>query len=89
MTTRTAILTLAAMVGVSCASAQQLPERAQILKTATLVNNYFMKKYADSMSLQVRVDKALSGAMGDVAYIARFRTDQGKNDFLWDTCERV
>lgn len=47
MTTRTAILTLAAMVGVSCASAQQLPERAQILKTATLVNNYFMKKYAD------------------------------------------
>ncbi len=54
-----------------------------------LDHDALMKKYADSMSLQVRVDKALSGAMGDVAYIARFRTDQGKNDFLWDTCERV
>ena len=47
-----------------------------------------MQKYGDKMCLAIRVPHALSGAMGDQCYIARFRTIEGRDEFLYDTCNR-
>lgn len=47
-----------------------------------------MQKYGDRMCLAIRVPHALSGAMGDQCYIARFRTIEGRDEFLYDTCNR-
>ena len=51
-------------------------------------HNAILSKYASAMMMSPRIDKALSGAMGDHAYIARFRTEQERDAFLADVCMR-
>ena len=47
-----------------------------------------LNKYGYAMMMTPRIAKALSGAMGDQAYIARFRTVVERDAFLFDTCNR-
>ena len=47
-----------------------------------------LQKYGYAMMMSPHIDKALSGAMGDQAYIARFRTAEERDAFLFDTCNR-
>lgn len=47
-----------------------------------------MHKYAANMNMTPRVPYALSAAMGDQSYIARFRTEQERDEFLFDVCNR-
>lgn len=54
-----------------------------------LNHDQMMEKYKGSMMLAPRMADALAPAMGNQAYIARFRTEDEKNKFLWDVCERV
>lgn len=51
-------------------------------------HNALMERYRDNMCITPHVDKALSGAMGDQAYIARFRTEEERDQFLFDVCNR-
>lgn len=53
-----------------------------------LSHDDILQKYAAQMRYAPRVDKALAGAMGDQAYIARFRTIEVRDEFLYDTCNR-
>ena len=48
-----------------------------------------MDKYSYAMCMAPHVDKALAPAMGDQAYIARFRTEEERDEFLYDTCNRA
>ena len=47
-----------------------------------------LQKYSYAMMMSPRIAKALSGAMGDQAYIARFRTVEEREAFLHDACNR-
>lgn len=47
-----------------------------------------LQKYSYAMMMSPRIAKALSGAMGDQAYIARFRTIEEREAFLHDACNR-
>ena len=47
-----------------------------------------LNKYGYAMMMSPRIAKALSGAMGDQAYIARFRTAEERDAFLFDACNR-
>lgn len=47
-----------------------------------------LDKYRGAMMMSPHIAKALSAAMGDQAYIARFRTIQERDAFLYDACNR-
>ena len=47
-----------------------------------------LDKYAYAMKMTPNIDKALAPAMGDYAYIARFRTEWERDEFLYDVCNR-
>ena len=47
MKTKTLIILLAASLGMQVVSAQQLPEKRDVLRTLVSVNDYFMNKYSD------------------------------------------
>ncbi|MDE5561369.1 MAG: hypothetical protein K2J00_06190 [Bacteroidaceae bacterium] len=47
-----------------------------------------MDKYAYAIQMAPDIDKALAPAMGDHAYIARFRTEEERDEFLYDVCNR-
>jgi hypothetical protein len=47
-----------------------------------------MEKYAYALKQWDRVPDALSPAMGNQSYIARFRTWEEKDQFLFDICNR-
>ena len=42
------------------------------------------EKYKDNMKMTGRMPEALSGAMGNQMYIARFETEEGMNQFYQD-----
>lgn len=48
-----------------------------------------LEKYGYGIQMAPRLDAALATAMGDQTYIARFRTEQERDQFLYDTCNRV
>ena len=48
-----------------------------------------LDKYSYAMCMTPRIDKALAPAIGDQAYIARFRTEEERDEFLYDTCNRA
>lgn len=47
-----------------------------------------LEKYGPNLNMAPRIAKALSGAMGDQSYIARFRTEDERDEFLFDVCNR-
>lgn len=47
-----------------------------------------LERYGYAMQMSPRLDPALAGAMGDQTYIARFRTEQERDQFLFDCCNR-
>ena len=47
-----------------------------------------LDKYRGALMMTPHIAKALSGAMGDQAYIARFRTAEERDAFLHDACNR-
>lgn len=47
-----------------------------------------LDKYAYAMKMTPNIDKALAPAMGDYAYVARFRTEWERDEFLYDVCNR-
>lgn len=47
-----------------------------------------LDKYRGAIMMSPHIAKALSGAMGDQAYIARFRTAEERDAFLYDACNR-
>ena len=53
-----------------------------------LDHNAILQKYGYAMMMSPRIADALSGAMGNQAYIARFRTAEERDAFLYDTCNR-
>lgn len=53
-----------------------------------LDHDAIMQKYGHAMVMSPRIADALSGAMGNQAYIARFRTEEERDQFLSDTCLR-
>lgn len=54
-----------------------------------LTHEDILAKYAYAIQEAPRIPQALSGAMGDQAYIARFRTSEERDSFLYDTCHRI
>ena len=46
-------------------------------------------KYGYAMMMTPHIDKALAGAIGEQAYIARFRTEEERDAFLADACHRI
>lgn len=54
-----------------------------------LNHDEIMSKYAYAMMDAPRIPAALSGAMGDQSYIARFRTVEERDTFLYDVCNRI
>ena len=48
-----------------------------------------MDKYAYALKMWERIPDALSGAMGNQSYIARFKTIEERDRFLFDVCNRV
>ena len=54
-----------------------------------LNHDEIMSKYAYAMMDAPRIPVALSGAMGDQSYIARFRTVEERDTFLYDVCNRI
>ena len=57
--------------------------------TYHLNHDQLMEKYKYAIMQSPRMPDALAPAMGNQAYIVRFRTEDEKNKFLWDVCERV
>ena len=53
-----------------------------------LDHNAILQKYGYAMMMSPRIADALSGAMGNQAYITRFRTVEERDAFLYDTCNR-
>ena len=47
-----------------------------------------VNKYRHALVMSPRIARALSGAMGDQSYIARFRTEGERDEFLFDVCNR-
>lgn len=47
-----------------------------------------LEKYGYAMNMTPRIAPALSAAMGDQSYIARFRTEEERDSFLFDVCNR-
>ena len=54
-----------------------------------LDNDAIIAKYRDSMMMTPRIAPALAPAMGDYAYIARFRDEGERDAFLFDVCNRA
>ena len=54
-----------------------------------LDHKQMMEKYANALRQWDRVPDALSGAMGNQSYIARFRTEEEKEEFLKDIYDRI
>lgn len=54
-----------------------------------LDHQQMMDKYKDALKQWDRVPDALSGAMGNQSYIARFRTEEEKNQFIADIYDRI
>jgi len=52
-------------------------------------HNGMMQKYAKALMQWDRVPDALSPAMGNQSYIARFRTEEEKEEFLKDIYDRI
>ena len=48
-----------------------------------------MDKYAYALKMWERIPDALSGAMGNQSYIARFKTIEERDSVLFDVCNRV
>ena len=48
-----------------------------------------MTKYAAQMKMVGRVPDALSGAMGNMMYVANFPTEEAMNAFYADACGTV
>lgn len=53
-----------------------------------LSHEQILDRYAYAIKMSPRMPKALSGAMGDQCYIARFRTEGERDAFLNDVCNR-
>lgn len=53
-----------------------------------LSHDDLMAKYGYAIMMSPRIADALSGAMGNQAYIARFRSAEERDAFLFDTCNR-
>ena len=51
--------------------------------------NAMLEKYKGAIMMSPHIAQALSGAMGDQAYIARFRTAEERDAFLFDACNRA
>lgn len=47
-----------------------------------------LQKYQYAIVMSPRIPVALSGAMGNQSYIARFRTEAERDEFLFDVCNR-
>lgn len=47
-----------------------------------------MEKYKHALVMWDRLDAALASGMGDQTYIARFRTEGERDEFLFDACNR-
>ena len=54
-----------------------------------LDHEQMMQKYAYALKQWDRMPEALSGAMGNQSYIARFRTEEEKDQFIADIYDRV
>ena len=54
-----------------------------------LDHSQMMQKYAHALKQWDRVPDALSGAMGNQSYIARFRTEEEKEQFIADIYDRI
>lgn len=54
-----------------------------------LSHEQLMTKYAAQMKMVGRVPDALSGAMGNMMYVANFPTEDAMNAFYADACETV
>lgn len=54
-----------------------------------LDHEQMMQKYAYALKQWDRVPEALSGAMGNQSYIARFRTEEEKDQFIADIYDRI
>lgn len=53
-----------------------------------LSHDEMMTKYRNSLVMWDRLPAALARAMGDQTYIARFRTEEERDEFLYDACNR-
>lgn len=53
-----------------------------------LSHEQIMEKYNYALCMWDRVPEVLSGAMGNQSYIARFKTIEERDEFLWDTTNR-
>lgn len=53
-----------------------------------LTHDQIMERYGYAMCQSPRIPEALSGAMGNQSYIARFRTIEERDGFLYDVCNR-
>lgn len=53
-----------------------------------LDHNQIMDKYKGNIVMAPVIPQALSGAMGNQSYIARFRTETERDQFLFDVCNR-
>ena len=67
-----------------CVFAGRRDNVAYVLDNAALID-----KYRDSMMMTPRIAPALAPAMGDYAYIARFRDEGERDAFLFDVCNRA
>ena len=67
-----------------CVYAGRRDNVAYVLDNAALID-----KYRDSMMMTPRIAPALAPAMGDYAYIARFRDADARDAFLYDVCNRA
>lgn len=56
--------------------------------TYALDSEAVKQKYADAIMMTPRISPALTPAMGDYAYIARFREDYERDAFLDEVCRR-
>lgn len=54
-----------------------------------LSHEQMLAKYAPALQETPRIPDALSGAMGNQSYIARFKTPEQRDEFLFDACNRI
>jgi hypothetical protein len=50
-------------------------------------HNAIMAKYGHCMKMEGRIPDALSGAMGNVMYVANFDTDEQRDEYYRDLLE--
>ena len=56
-------------------------------KTYAMVHIAIMVKYGDRMVMQSRIPDALSGAMGNIMYVANLETEEELNEYYKDLLE--